>query len=223
MTYGLVIRSSTGSTQIDGELPVYGGVETLTFRCTKPVANIPGLYSADLFGYDPDSIIAISKPPNGVWVTTQDAYLYQGNSIKGVVYSTSTTHTFNAVRFRAMSSFPQSSESYGIRAWSSGGRLIFDSGHKLFSIEQKMIVTSDGDKYYSGGHTTHFLLPGLGQQRGYVFSGNGDQTYYCSFMTTYSGRIVISSRPYYRTVGNDGGSSSLDLGVSAHVYRINVA
>lgn len=223
MTYGLVIKSATGGTQVDGELPVFGGVETLSFQCTEPVSNISGLYSAKLFGYDTDSIIAISKPPDGTWVTTQDAYLSMGYTVKGTVYSTSNTHTFNAVKFRAMSSFSQSSESYGIRAWSSDGKLIFDSGHKLFSIKQKMIVTSDGDKYFSGGHTSHFLLPGLGQQRQYVFSSNGDQTYYCSFMTTYDGQISISKRPYYRVVGNDGGATSIDIGVSAHIYRINVA
>lgn len=217
MSYGLYVANAYGNSQIDGTLPMYAGSVSYSFKCTQTIDNLSGIYkhSVPATG-DWRVMLAISTPPAGVWVCVKpDQY-----SDSYVIYSTSSTVTHNLVIFESLANITPSSETHGLRAWAADGRLIFDSGHKLFSVDQKMYINSDGNKSISGGHTSHLMLPNIGQQRQITYS-NYYLTYWHTAITSGSGVIKVSNQAYRKTY-SQGGSYTSDRGAEFHMYRVNV-
>lgn len=228
VSYGIEFIGDNGGYLIDGELPDLAGIDGGVFSFSS---RTPGGYFWTRGVNIPnrgDSFVVAVKVPDGVEVSClkrrfspQDGYIPEVRA--GFDFYASSNVSIEYRVFWGLSALPPTNESYGMRVWGPSGRLIFDSGHRLFSLVGRSSITSDGTRSYPGGRKGQWMvIDTTGTVRRIGAPGGGYQEMYFTGVTRYSSTYRTRSRLYSRTGPWSGVSGLPDQGPSYSFMNLDV-
>lgn len=228
MSYGIEFIGDNGGYLIDGELPDLAGVDGGTFSFSSRTSG--GYFwvrEVNIPNRGDDFIVAV-KVPNGVEVSclkrrSRPADDFFPEVRTGFDFYASSNVTVEYRIFWGLSAVPPTNENYGMRIWGPSGRLIFDSGHRLFSLVGRSSISSDGTRSYPGGRRGEWMIMDTtATTRRIAAVSGGYQDMYFTGVTRYSSTYRTRIRRRSRTGPWAGVSGMPDQGPSYSFMNLDV-
>lgn len=199
MSYGFLLRGSSGNVQIENASSGFSVVKKGVFPSSVSVSTINSEYSISNIEF------MLVSPASGTGT---------------LGFSNSTTFrctsgNINYAVVRATKNVPQSSNSYGLRIKDADGSLVFDSGLYLAKPLSSVFVPKNGSYNNYIGPTTATLPSPIGARKRYVsfsFFGllyrdppnihGGNNPYSCATWASQSSITFTSERVFDSRVGS---------------------